>query len=98
MLVVRFVGTGCFLELNGSKKLENPNYAEQWLLAGDVVELEIEHLGKLSNTIVAEESDWSLLKKKKISLKKEGRPAILSEFTLVATHEKIHQIQTRATS
>jgi fumarylacetoacetate (FAA) hydrolase len=60
------VGTGCFLELNGSKKLEDPNYAEQWLCAGDIVELEIDHLGKLANTIVAEESDWSVLKKKKV--------------------------------
>jgi fumarylacetoacetate (FAA) hydrolase len=60
------VGTGCFLELNGSKKLEDPNYAEQWLAAGDVVELEIDHLGKLSNTIVAEETDWSVLRKKKV--------------------------------
>jgi len=60
------VGTGCFLELNGTQKLGDPNYAEQWLLAGDVVELEIDHLGKLSNTIVAEETDWSLLKKKKV--------------------------------
>jgi len=60
------VGTGCFLELNGSKKLEDPNHAEQWLVAGDVVELEIDHLGKLSNTIVAEDVDWSLLKKKKV--------------------------------
>ena len=59
------VGTGCFLELNGSKKLEDPNYAEQWLVAGDVVDLEIDHLGKLSNTIVAEETEWSLFKKKK---------------------------------
>jgi len=60
------VGTGCFLELNGTGKLVDPNYPEQWLLAGDVVELEVEHLGKLSNTIVAEETDWSLFKKKKI--------------------------------
>ena len=59
------VGTGCFLELNGTGKLADPNYSEQWLLAGDVVELEIEHLGKLSNTIVAEETEWSLLNKKK---------------------------------
>ena len=60
------VGTGCFLELNGSKKLEDPNYVEQWLQSGDVVELEIDHLGKLANTIVAEETEWSLLKKKKV--------------------------------
>jgi len=60
------VGTGCFLELNGTAKLRDPNYAEQWLLAGDVVELEIDSLGKLSNTIVGEDSDWSLLNRKKI--------------------------------
>ena len=60
------VGTGCFLELNGTAKLEDPNFPEQWLLAGDVVEMEIDGLGKLSNTIVAEDSDWSILKRKKI--------------------------------
>ena len=48
------VGTGCFLELNGTGRLENPNYQEQWLKDGDVVEMEIEGLGTLSNTIVAE--------------------------------------------
>jgi fumarylacetoacetate (FAA) hydrolase len=58
------VGTGCFLELNGTAKLEDPNFPEQWLLAGDVVEMEIDGLGKLSNTIVAEDSDWSILKRK----------------------------------
>ena len=60
------VGTGCFLELNGTAKLQDPAHAEQWLLAGDVVDLEIDNLGKLSNTIVAEDSDWSLLNRKKI--------------------------------
>lgn len=40
------VGTGCFLELNGSKITNN-----QWLQPGDKVDLEIEHLGRLSNTI-----------------------------------------------
>ena len=59
------VGTGCFLELNGTGKLNDPSYPEQWLKAGDVVELEIDGLGVLSTTIVAEESDWSILKKKK---------------------------------
>lgn len=57
------VGTGCFLELNGTGKLNDDNYAEQWLKEGDVVELEIDGLGVLSNTIVAEESDWSILNK-----------------------------------
>jgi fumarylacetoacetate (FAA) hydrolase len=59
------VGTGCFLELNGTGKRNNPDYAEQWLQAGDEVEMEIEGLGKLKNTIVAEESDFSILAKKK---------------------------------
>lgn len=59
------VGTGCFLELNGTGKLNDPEYTEQWLQAGDVVEMEIDGLGKLSNTIVAEETDWSILQMKK---------------------------------
>lgn len=58
-------GTGCFLELNGTGKLNDANYNEQWLKDGDVVELETEGLGVLSNTIVAEESDWSILNRKK---------------------------------
>ena len=59
------VGTGCFLELNGTGKLNDPNYQEQWLQDGDVVEMEIDGLGILSNTIIAEESDFSILKLKK---------------------------------
>jgi len=59
------VGTGCFLELNGTGKLNDPNYTEQWLQEGDVVEMEIEALGKLSNTIVRDESDFSILALKK---------------------------------
>ena len=39
-------GTGCFLELNGSKITDN-----QWLNPGDTVSLEIEALGKLTNNI-----------------------------------------------
>ncbi len=60
------VGTGCFLELNGTGLLHDPNYAVQWLQAGDVVEMEIEGLGLLKNTIVAEDTDFSILAKKKI--------------------------------
>jgi len=59
------VGTGCFLELNGTGKLNDPNYQEQWLQNGDVVELEIDQLGTLSNTIISEETEWSILKGKK---------------------------------
>jgi fumarylacetoacetate (FAA) hydrolase len=60
------VGTGCFLELNGTGKLNNPNYTEQWLQDGDVVEMEIEGLGKLTNTFVRDESDFSILDLKKM--------------------------------
>lgn len=40
------VGTGCFLELNGSKITDN-----WWLKVGDIVECEIDLLGTLTNTI-----------------------------------------------
>jgi len=55
------VGTGCFLELNGTGKLNDPHYEEQWLKEGDLIEMEIAGLGKLSNTIVRDESDFSIL-------------------------------------
>ena len=60
------VGTGCFLELNGTGKLNDPNYTEQWLQEGDVVEMEIDGLGVLTNTITKDESDFSILALKKI--------------------------------
>ena len=41
-------GTGCFLELNGSKITK-----DQWLKPGDVVALEIDLLGRLENNVVA---------------------------------------------
>lgn len=59
------VGTGCFLELNGTGLLNDPNYKVQWLQPGDVVEMEIEGLGLLKNTIVKENTDWSILALKK---------------------------------
>jgi fumarylacetoacetate (FAA) hydrolase len=59
------VGTGCFLALNGTGKLNDPEYKEQWLQEGDVIEMEIDGLGKLSNTIVKDESDFSILSLKK---------------------------------
>lgn len=59
------VGTGCFLELNGTgKRIHGDSFTPQWLQVGDVVELEIDQLGTLRNTI-AYEGDWSLLKLKK---------------------------------
>jgi fumarylacetoacetate (FAA) hydrolase len=63
------VGTGCFLELNGTGKLNDPDYKEQWLQPGDIVEMEVEGLGVLTNTIVREDSSFSLLAKKKTATK-----------------------------
>ena len=60
------VGTGCFLELNGTAKLNNPAYQEQWLKEGDEVVMEIEGLGSLSNTIEKEDSSFSILQRKKL--------------------------------
>jgi fumarylacetoacetate (FAA) hydrolase len=40
-------GTGCFLELNGSKITNN-----QWLMPGDSVVLEVDGLGRLENRVV----------------------------------------------
>jgi fumarylacetoacetate (FAA) hydrolase len=59
------VGTGCFLELNGTGLLNDPSFKPQWLQEGDVVEMEITGLGRLSNTIRKENTDWSILKLKK---------------------------------
>jgi fumarylacetoacetate (FAA) hydrolase len=59
------VGTGCFLELNGTGKLQDPNYAEQWLQPGDSVEMTIDALGVLTNSIIKEDTDWSILRQKK---------------------------------
>ncbi len=55
------VGTGCFLELNGTGKLNNPDYTEQWLMTGDKIELKIDSLGVLSNQVLAEPSNYSIL-------------------------------------
>ena len=60
------VGTGCFLELNGTGKLNDANYQEQWLQPGDVVKMEIDGIGVLENTIVKEDTDFSILAKKKL--------------------------------
>ena len=59
------VGTGCFLELNGTGLLNDPSFKPQWLKDGDVVEMDIDGLGHLSNTIVAEQTDFSILNLKK---------------------------------
>ncbi len=57
------VGTGCFLELNGSGLLANADYKPQWLQDGDTMKMEIEALGSLQNRIVKSATDWSILAK-----------------------------------
>ncbi len=59
------VGTGCFLELNGTGLLNDPNYKPQWLQDGDIVEMEITGLGRLNNTIKKASTGFSILALKK---------------------------------
>jgi fumarylacetoacetate (FAA) hydrolase len=59
------VGTGCFLELNGTGLLNDVNYQPQWLKDGDLVEMEITGLGMLGNIIKKADSDFSILELKK---------------------------------
>ena len=64
------VGTGCFLELNGTKMLEakqkGEGYTSVWLKAGDIIELEITGLGRLKNKIIKAKKDYSISKRKKV--------------------------------
>jgi len=59
------VGTGCFLELNGTGLLNDPNYQPQWLQPNDLVEMEITGLGVLGNVIKKSDDDFSILGLKK---------------------------------
>jgi fumarylacetoacetate (FAA) hydrolase len=59
------VNNGSFLEINDLNKI-NPGFKEQWLQEGDEVKLEVDNLGALSNAIMKEESDFSILALKKI--------------------------------
>lgn len=63
------VGTGCYLELNGTRTLEakekGETYQPVWLASGDTIELEITNLGSLSHTIVKADGNCSILAKKK---------------------------------
>jgi fumarylacetoacetate (FAA) hydrolase len=65
------VGTGCYLELNGTRALEARERGEEfvptWLKEGDTIELEIEELGLLKNKIVKAKNSHSILAKKKLS-------------------------------
>ena len=60
------VGTGCFLELNGTGLLNDPKYQPQWLQPNDLVEMEVTGLGVLSNVIKKADSDFSILALKKM--------------------------------
>jgi len=59
------VGSGCLLEINGTKKRKNPDYKERWINEGDVIEMKIDGLGKITNRIIKSKSNHSILKLKK---------------------------------
>ena len=62
------VGTGCYLELNGTWAIEAKERGEEfipvWLKEGDTIICEINGLGRLENKIT-KKSDYSILAKKK---------------------------------
>lgn len=63
------VGTGCYLELNGTwareAKEKNEEFEPVWLNDSDEIVLEIDLLGKLNNRIVLNKNSGSILEKKK---------------------------------
>jgi len=63
------VGTGCYLELNGTwaiqAKEKNNEFTPVWIQPGDTMELEIEALGRLKNTMILSNKNYSILAKKK---------------------------------
>lgn len=63
------VGTGCYLELNGTRLREakdrGENYEPVWLKDNDTITLEVEGIGKLENRIIMSNDDVSILAKKK---------------------------------
>ena len=54
------VGTGCLLEINGTNKLKSSDFNEVWLKENDIVEMEIEKLGKITNKIVSSKSNYKI--------------------------------------
>ncbi|MCC6963398.1 MAG: fumarylacetoacetate hydrolase family protein [candidate division Zixibacteria bacterium] len=64
------VGTGCYLELNGTWALEakarGESFTPIWIHEGDTMELEIEGLGVLRNRVVKAAGERSILAKKKM--------------------------------
>ena len=59
------VGGGCFLEINGTKKRADKNYIDRWLKQGDIIKMEIESIGNISNKIIKSKNDHSIQKLKK---------------------------------
>jgi len=59
------VGTGCLLEINGTRKKNDSTYTERWIQAGDEIKMEIEGLGEITNKIIKSNSQHSILKLKK---------------------------------
>ncbi len=63
------VGTGCYLELNGTWRNEAEAKGEEftpiWLEDGDDITLEITGLGTLKNTIKLTDNDYSIFAKKR---------------------------------
>lgn len=64
------VGTGCYLELNGTwafeAKARGEKFSPIWLKDGDTIEMEITGLGRLANRICKNPEQRSLLAKKKL--------------------------------
>lgn len=63
------VGTGCFLELNGTgfreAEAKGQSFEPCWLKPGDEIELEVSALGRLKNKIQLSDNNVSILEKKK---------------------------------
>lgn len=63
------VGTGCYLELNGTwareAKERGEDFTPIWIQDGDEIELTIDGLGTLKNKIVTSMKDYSILSKKR---------------------------------
>lgn len=61
------VGTGCFLEVNGTARFRNSDHPEKWLQPGDEISLAVEQLGELQNIVIECEgqNEYSILQIKK---------------------------------
>ena len=55
------VGTGCYLELNGTARVNNPDAQAVWIEPGDELKLEVDGLGALHNKVKIADTKYSLL-------------------------------------